>query len=65
MGLTLLKQLAKMGDKYVVSMVNRGNNYWDRESSKVVQGAPNVIRHCMANRKDPEFEQKVIAHIAK
>ena len=54
-----------MGDKYVVSMVNRGNNYWDRESSKVVQGAPNVIRHCMANRKDPEFEQKVIAHIAK
>ena len=36
MGLTLLKQLALMQDKFLVTMVNRGKTYWDRESAKIV-----------------------------
>ena len=36
MGLTLLKQLAKMTDKYHICVVNRGKSYWDGESTKIM-----------------------------
>ena len=52
MGLTLLKQLVKTGaDKYIVSMVNRGNKYWDGESKKIVKSPGVNVRHCKADRK--------------
>lgn len=61
MGLTLLKQLTKHGDKYEVVMVNRGNTYWDRESFKVVQGTTgSCITHCKADRKQAESFAQIV-----
>ena len=52
-----------MGDKYLISMVNRGRTYWDGESKKIVKAPGTNVRHCKADRKKEPFVESVAAHI--
>ena len=65
MGLTLLKQLVKMPDRYLVTMVNRGRTYWDGESKKIVKTPGVNVQHCKADRKKDGFVQSVTSHVLK
>ena len=65
MGLTLLKQLVKQPDRYLVSMVNRGRTYWGGESKKIVKTPGVNVRHCKVDRKKDGFVQSVVAHVIK
>ena len=60
-GLTLLKQLAKTDNLVVV--VNRGKNYWDNESTKIIAQNSTQITHCKADRKKESFTESVTQHI--
>ena len=62
MGLTLLRQLAKLQEKFLVTMVNRGKKYWDGESVKIVKSNENIL-HCKADRRSDKFTDIVSAHL--
>ena len=65
MGLTLLKQLVKLQDRCLISMVNRGRTYWDGESKKIVKTRGVNVRHCKADRKKDGFVQSVTSHVLR
>ena len=47
-----------MEDKYHIVMVNRGKNYWDNESYKVVENCENISM-CWVDRRSDTFVESV------